>query len=220
MPISVTTAGPANRAGDAVLQSGATSPRLHAGDQNRQRLWFRAQRGFSLIEVSIVTAIMLLLAIIAIPAIGSYVIENKVPKVGEELARFILQSKINAPSGAEDPYADVNVASLANMARDSSVFTISGADGATKVYHGLGSGGEVKIGPGSSQSEFILSLEKVNHAACPSIASVMQRVVEKISVTQGGADKELKSEGVRYNALTAQASCTKGDLNTFKFTVG
>ena len=38
------------------------------------------QRGFSLMEVSIVTAVVLLIAIVGIPAIGAYVIENKVPK--------------------------------------------------------------------------------------------------------------------------------------------
>ena len=47
------------------------------------------QRGFSLMEVSIVTAVVLLIAIVGIPAIGAYVIENKVPKVGEELQRFV-----------------------------------------------------------------------------------------------------------------------------------
>ena len=50
----------------------------------------RFQRGFSLVEVAVVTAIVLLLAIIGIPAIGNYLVENKVPKVGEELARFVL----------------------------------------------------------------------------------------------------------------------------------
>lgn len=177
------------------------------------------QQGFSLIEVSIVTAIMLLLAIIAVPAIGGYVIENKVPKVGEELARFILQSKVNAPSGAQDPYGDVNAASLANLTRDSSVFTVTGTGSALKVFHGLGSGGEITIAAGETAAEFTLSLDKVNHAACPSIASVMQRVVDKISVTQGGTSKELKNDTLPYNALAAQASCSKGDLNTFTFTI-
>jgi prepilin-type N-terminal cleavage/methylation domain-containing protein len=34
------------------------------------------QRGFSLMEVSIVTAIVLLIAIVGVPAIGGYFIEN------------------------------------------------------------------------------------------------------------------------------------------------
>src|SRR5690606_38915186 len=55
-----------------------------------------AQQGLSLIEDSLVTDIVLLLAIIGVPAIGAYVVENKVPKLGEEVARFLLQTKFNA----------------------------------------------------------------------------------------------------------------------------
>ena len=44
----------------------------------------RAQGGFSLIEISIVTAIIMLIAIVGIPSVQSYVIENKVPRVAEE----------------------------------------------------------------------------------------------------------------------------------------
>src|SRR5690606_12274005 len=52
------------------------------------------QAGFSLVEVSIVTAIVLLIAVIGIPAIGGYVMENKVPKVGQELARFVMHVRV------------------------------------------------------------------------------------------------------------------------------
>ena len=36
----------------------------------------RAQGGFSLIEISIVTALIMLIAIVGIPSVQSYVIEN------------------------------------------------------------------------------------------------------------------------------------------------
>src|SRR3546814_16159080 len=101
------------------------------------------RKGFSLIEVSIVTAFLLLLAIIGVPAIGGYVVENKVPKVGEELARFILQDKVNAPNGSDTPYAGIATLNFANLVRDSSVFAVSGADPSTKVLHGQGTEGQV-----------------------------------------------------------------------------
>ena len=51
------------------------------------------QKGFSLIEISIVTTIIMLIAILGIPAIQSYVIESKVPRVAEELQRFVARMK-------------------------------------------------------------------------------------------------------------------------------
>jgi len=51
------------------------------------------QSGFSLVEISIVTTIVMLIAILGIPAIQSYVIESKVPRVAEELQRFVARMK-------------------------------------------------------------------------------------------------------------------------------
>ncbi len=177
------------------------------------------QRGFSLIEVSIVTAIVLLLAIIGIPAIGSYVVENKVPKVGEEMARFILQAKVNAPSGSTTPYAGIGTPNFANQVRESSIFSVSGSDAAPVVLHGLGSSGEVTVAEASSGAAFSITLSKVNNAACPSIASVMQRVSDTITITpEGGTAATIKDSSTSYSALNAEASCTKGDANQFVFT--
>ncbi len=179
----------------------------------------RRQKGFSLIEVSIVTAIVLLLAIIAIPAIGSYVVENKVPKVGEELARFILQTKVNAPNGSVTPYAGIETGNFANLVRDSSVFSVSGADSTIKVLHGLGGDGEVTVGPDGSGTAFSITLSKVNNAACPGIASVMQRVSDMITVAaEGQTEAVVKNSVTQYSALATESKCAQGDVNTFVFT--
>lgn len=181
----------------------------------------RAQQGFSLIEVSIVTAIVLLLAIIGVPAIGNYVIENKVPKVGEELARFILQTKVNAPTGSSQPYEDISISNFANLVRDSSIFVVSGTGTSTKVLHGLGKDGEVGIAADASTNGFEITLSKVNNAACPSIASVMQRVSDSITVApDDGAAVVVKdsSQNIHYSALVVESKCAKGDANTFVFT--
>lgn len=176
------------------------------------------QQGFSLIEVSIVTAIVLLLAIISIPAIGGYVIENKVPKVGEELARFILQTKVNAPNGSTTPYADIDTRHFAKLVRDSSIFSVSGSDSSTRVLHGLGSDGEVSVDPADSGAAFAITLSGVNNVACPSIASIMQRVSDSITIAaQGRAATVVKNATTPYSALNAEAQCTQGDVNTFVF---
>lgn len=177
------------------------------------------QSGFSLVEVSIVTAIVLLLAIIGIPAIGGYLVENKVPKVGQELARFILQTKVNAPNGTPTPYAGIATDNLASLVRDSSIFSVSGAAPALRVLHGLGTDGEVSVAEADAGAAFSITLSKVHNAACPSIASVMHRVSDIMTVAaEGQAAATIKDDTTHYSALTTESHCAKGEINTFVFT--
>lgn len=178
------------------------------------------QQGFSLVEVSIVTAIILLLAIIGIPAIGSYVVENKVPKAGEELARFILQTKVNAPNGNAVPFATIGTAHFAALARDSSVFSVTGSDASTRVLHGLGAEGEVNVLPVAAGASFSIGLTRVHHAACPSLASIMQRVSDVITLAPNGSGATVvKDDSTPYSALAVETRCARGDANDFVFTV-
>lgn len=190
------------------------------------------QRGFSLMEVSIVTAIVLLIAIVGIPAIGAYVIENKVPKVGEELQRFVASMKINAQGGGVTPYTGLDTGALANAMRDSSVLAVQGAGASARITHGLGGSGSGRsgvvevaaatLGGAGLGSAFTLTLTNVSHAACPALASVMQRVSETISIGGSSGAKIVKdtlaTPAVPYRAAQAQALCSQGEVNTFMFT--
>lgn len=177
---------------------------------------YNNQQGFSLIEVSIVTTIVLLIAVIGIPTIGSYVVENKVPKVGQEITRFILQMRVNANTATTTPYQGVATSNLANMMVDSSVLSV-GTDGT--VRHGLGAQGDIRVEAVDGGMGFSVTLERVNHAACPSIASVLQRVAEKITVGQAvGAGQVVKDDTVLYSALAVESACARGDVNRFAFT--
>lgn len=180
----------------------------------------RAQAGFSLVEVSIVMAIVLLLSIIAVPTIRTYVIESKVPKVGEELARFILHTKVNAAGGSVTPYDSIGTGNLAGMLRDSGIISVSGSSASPTVRHGLGGDGEVSVVQAEAGAAFSITLSKVNHAACPSIASVLQRLSDRIVLTpEGGSATVIKDAGKQYSALETEARCSQGDGNTFVFTV-
>lgn len=86
----------------------------------------RRQQGFSLIEVSVVAAILLMAAVIGVPAIHGYVIESRVPKLAEELQRFVVRMRIQAVSAGAAPYAGMDNAILAQALQDSSVVSISG----------------------------------------------------------------------------------------------
>jgi prepilin-type N-terminal cleavage/methylation domain len=191
------------------------------------------QRGFSLVEVSIVTAIILLISIASIPAINNYVIENKVPRVGEEMQRFVARLKANAQGAGVNPYAGITTPALANALRNSSVLAVSGQGSGAQVAHGLGGSGvngsgTVELAPaaaagGGIGSAFTLTFTDVNDAACPSLASVMQRVADVITITGAGGAVVVKdalaNPPLTYNAGQAETQCAAGDNNTFVFTV-
>ena len=188
--------------------------------QSRRDRHLRAQQGFSLVEVSIVTAIVLLLAVIGIPAIGSYLIENKVPRVGEEIVRFILHAQVGGFDGTATPYASMTTDVAARYLEGSSVLNVREAAGATRILHGLGTNGEVTVAAYAGGTAFSIVLDRVNHVACPSIASVLQRVVDSVSLApEGQSSIVLKDDTQTYSALTAQSRCSKGDNNTFTVVV-
>lgn len=187
-----------------------------------QSIAWRRMRGFTLIEVAIVAAIVLISAIIGIPAINTYVIENKVPKVGQDLQRFVARVKVASQGLGNTPYADINNAQLVSGLRGSSVITIAGSGTAAVVQHGLGAAsGRVAVAPASivsANDAFSLTLDQINGAACPGLAAVMQRVAERITIN-GRAVKQPEAGGDqgRFSVAATEEACHAGDVNTLVF---
>jgi len=191
------------------------------------------QRGFSLIEISIVTTIMMLLAIVGIPAIQGYIVESKVPRVAEELQRFVARIKMSTHGYGASPYVSIDTTALANALRGSSVISVSGAGSGANVAHGLGGAGVagrgvIRVTPHALSgapfgSAFLLSLNDVNHAACPGLASVLQRVAEVVTISGVSGPVTVKNslhEPVSaYNPILADAQCQSGDRNAFEFVI-
>ena len=200
--------------------------------QQRRQDWV-AQRGFSLIEISIVTTLMMLIAIIGIPAIQGYVIENKVPRVAEEIQRFVARMKANTNGFGATPYSGIDSGALANALRSSSVVSVAGFGTRASVAHGLGGTGhsgrgvisvEPQAVPGaSSGSAFSLTLNDVNQAACPALASILQRLAEVVTIAGASGPIMVKNAltepNMPYNPMLADAQCVSGDRNTFVFTI-
>lgn len=181
----------------------------------------RQQMGVTLIEIAIATAVILILAIISIPFIGTYVIKNKAGKVGEELQSYVADIKANAQGSSVPDYSGVTVASLIGVARNSSAISTDG----TSVFHGLNNGSAPgKITITNTGDTFTITAANVNDAACPGLPSVLQRTASSI-VVDGTSIKTTAADGsisVAYNAGNASAACTTkgvGDIHTFAFTV-
>ncbi len=193
----------------------------------------RSDAGFSLIEISIVTTIMMLIAIIGIPAIQGYVIESKVPRVAEELQRFVARLKASTHGFGATPYSGVNGGTLVNALRGSSVVSVTGEGAGATVAHGLGGSGSngrgvISIAPQSMGGAatgiaFSLTLNDVNHAACPALASILQRIAETVTISGQSGPVMVKNASFEpvmpYSAILADAQCVSGDRNTFVFTI-
>lgn len=191
------------------------------------------QGGFSLIEISIVTAIMMLLAIVGIPAIQGYIVENKVPRVAEEIQRFVARLKVTTHGFGASPYANIDTTVLANALRGSSVVSVTGAGIGANVAHGLGGAGVagrgvIRVTPHALSgapvgSAFLLTLNDVNHAACPGLASVLQRIADVVTISGVGGPVMVKNSlyapVTPYNPLLADAQCSSGDSNIFEFVI-
>ena len=191
-----------------------------------------AQAGFSLIEISMVTAIMMLIAIVGIPAIQAYVIENKVPRVAEEVQRFVARLKAHTHGFGAAPFAGVSASTIANAMRSSTVVSVSGSGPGASIAHGLGGKGVAGQGiiaiaaqsiDGSPHgAAFSMTMNHVNHAACPGLASILQRIAEIVTVAGKSGPvtvKDMSREpGQPYDALLADEQCAAGDRNTFTFT--
>lgn len=217
----------------AVSKQGTEQGIEQGGDQNCDRIRYATQRGFSLIEISIVITIMMLIAIVGIPAIQGYVIESKVPRVAEEIQRVVAKIKASTNGFGATPYAGIDSSALVNALRSSSVVSVTGKGPDANVAHGLGGNGmggrgvisiEPATIPGSPVgSAFSIAFNDVNHAACPALASILQRMAESVSIAgQSGSvfvKNTLSEPQMPYSSILADAQCTSGDRNTFVFTI-
>ena len=180
-----------------------------------------SQRGFSLLEVSIVTAVILLIAVIGVPVIGNYIVESKIPRVGEELARFIMQARVNGQVAGQFPYRGIDTAVLADSVRESGVLTVTGDRTAPRILHGLGDGGEIQVVAAHDGAAMIVTLAGVSQAACPGIATVLHRLASVVAIGNNRqAPAVIKDESMTYSPVQARNLCARGSVNTFVFTMG
>lgn len=185
----------------------------------------RHQGGWTLENVGLAIAIIVILAIASFPSVKSYIIQGRVPAAAGELQRYMSTARIMSEGDSATPYASIdNSQNLAPSLRDSTVFKVNGNTVAHRLGGtGVGSNGTITIAPtalggGAVGSAFSLTLTNVNQRACPVLASTLNGVSEMISVN-GTVAKTLGANGESgtFNAVTAQRLCVDGDNNTFVF---
>ncbi|MEJ8838087.1 type 4 pilus major pilin [Ramlibacter sp. AN1133] len=182
------------------------------------------QRGFTLVELLIVLAIIAVISVFAVPVARGVIIGGKTEPTASDISKVVTRMRSNFAGQGTTPYNNLGApaaatANFANTARGlASALTITGAGGTATVQHDIGAtNSQVGVAVGTisvAGDSFTVTVPTVNEAACPGLAAQLSRTAEVITVNGVNA----KAVGASYNGGTAQNACTAGDTNSFVFT--
>lgn len=184
----------------------------------------KKQEGNYLVSIGIGILITGILMIWGVPKFMDYLVEGAIPPVAEESQRFIARTQVTNSGSGTTPYVGITQATFARSVRGTAlqVGTIAGeGTGGTVVRHGLGGGNNGTVVITTTGDTFTMTYNNVNSAACPGLATQLQRTVDNISIN-GKAVKVTdadKTVSTGFVAGTAAVQCLDGDNNTFAFTV-
>ena len=183
----------------------------------------RMQRGFTLVELTVVMLIVAVLIVLSFPRVKSYIVEGKVSPTGSDMVAALSRIRSNAEGAGNTPYAALTTASLANAMRDrTTALVVTGVGAAATLQHKIGAtNSQVTVAPATitaAGDSFTVTFPTVNAAACPGLSNVLQNSAEIISIN-GQVVKSIPAPAVAYDGSTAQNQCTADDTNTFVFTV-
>lgn len=186
------------------------------------------QRGVSIIELSVWLALVLVIIMVGMPALNGWLIEGRVPSVGNETVRLMARLRVMGESGGTHPFANVsNQRNLVPALRGSSALKIDEAS--NTIAHNLGGRGSgnhgtLSIAPAAfdgsgAGSAYQLTFTNVHDRACPTLASVLATSSDLILINGNVVKRNVDaSSHVAYNAIDSQLHCLDGENNTFVFT--
>jgi len=178
-----------------------------------------AQRGFTMIELTVVIGLVAVLMIIGIPFVRNFMIDGKVPKVADDITKVATKLRTNFSGQGATPYTSISTASFANTAKGmASVLIINGSGATATVTHDIGATGSTVTAASATITtagdSFAVTVNDAAEAACPSLAAGISKAAERITIN----GTTVKAVGGNYNGATASTACTAGDTNDFVFT--
>ncbi|WP_153785355.1 type 4 pilus major pilin [Pseudomonas sp. EMN2] len=183
----------------------------------------KKQRGNAMLTLIASVVLGAIIAAFGIPKIDGMLTEAKVEPVSADIQRWVTRVKVSNSGSGTQPYDGLTQASFAQTMRGTSleVGTIAGqGTGDTVVRHGMGGGNDGTVVLSQTGDTFSLTFNNVDLAACPSLATSLQRAFQGITVN-GQAVKVTATNGTvttGYTASSAATRCNDGSDNVFVFT--
>lgn len=189
----------------------------NAGNQGAGRVSRTRQAGFTILELTIVIAVIGLLAYALMPYFKNVMVSVNITPVAKDLNQFAMDTMRSAAQSEDgDPYTNLSQTLLANALERSHLSVRNG----TVVRHGLGGGDAGIVTLANSGTQFTITTSKMSPAACPDFITQMQANAVKATVngTTVKALDDSNNTTTAYSVTKTQAACSKGDTNEAVFT--
>lgn len=174
----------------------------------------RKERGFTFVELMVVVGLIVILTVLAIPALQGLYREYRAPYFARDLASAVysLQGAANTVATAT-PYTGVTTATLASALKDTA-FSVAGAT-ATHSIQAAGLNPQAIAVTGTPGANLIITVSKVHEKACMPMVTQLARVAEAIKV----GTVVVKAAGGQPTIATLQSSCAVAAGADIEYTI-